>query len=83
MIIHKYCAESTEDGSIFNAKLEIETDLREEFEAVLKVLPVIKTVDKCETVCHCNVKENAGLIARILDYDACGEVAPYTIHSLI
>lgn len=29
-----------------------------------------------ETVCHCNCKENAELICKILDYDAAGEVFP-------
>ncbi len=30
-----------------------------------------------DTVCHCNVKVNAELIAAILDYDIRGEIAPY------
>ena len=28
-----------------------------------------------ETVCHCNVKENAELIAKILDYDVQNQIA--------
>ena len=35
--------------------------------------------DKDDTVCHCDVKENAELVAEILDYDANGEAAPFTI----
>lgn len=37
----------------------------------------IDMVGECETVCHCNVKKNAELIAQILDYDVCSEVAPF------
>lgn len=29
-----------------------------------------------QTVCHCNIKENAELIAKILDYDVNNEVCP-------
>lgn len=32
------------------------------------------TMDKMETVAHCNLKENAELIAKILDADVDGEV---------
>lgn len=39
----------------------------------------IKTTGEYETVCRCNVKENAELIAQIFDYDVCGEVAPFAI----
>lgn len=37
---------------------------------------VVKLVDERdgETVCHCNLKENADLIAFILDFDAEGKV---------
>ena len=77
MIIHKHMAESTEDGTIFNAKIEIETDSLEEYMSALNALRAIgKTVD-CDTVCHCNVKVNAEIIAEILDYDIRGEVAPH------
>ena len=77
MIIYKHEAESTEDGSVFNAKVEIETASREEWKAILTSLPVKSNIVECDTVCHCNVKENAETIARILDYDIRGEVSPY------
>lgn len=32
-----------------------------------------------ETVCHCNVKENAELIAKIMDYDVDGKVCPEVV----
>ena len=77
MIIYKHMAESTEDSTIFNAKIEVETDSLEEYMSALNALRTIgKTVD-CDTVCHCNVKVNAETIAKILDYDIRGEVAPY------
>ena len=37
----------------------------------------ISEASECETVCHCNVKENAETIAKILDYDNLNVVAPY------
>lgn len=77
MIIYKHIAESTEDGSIFNGKVEVETNSREEWEAILKGLPTESKAVDCDTICHCNVKENAEIIAKILDYDIRGEVAPY------
>ena len=33
------------------------------------------SVDEEETVCHCNVKENAELIAKVLDYDLQNQIA--------
>ena len=77
MIIYKHIAESTEDGEVFNGKVEIETVSREEWEVILNSLPVKGNVVECDTVCHCNVKENAETIAQILDYDIRGEVSPY------
>lgn len=54
MIIYKHMAESTEDSTIFNAKIEVETDSLEEYMSALNALRTIgKTVD-CDTVCHCN-----------------------------
>lgn len=76
MIIYRSCTESNEDGSAFSAKIEVETDSRQEFETILKTLGIS---GKDVTVCHCNVKENAELVAEILDYDVNGEVAPFTI----
>lgn len=35
----------------------------------------IVAVGEEETVCHCNIKENAELIAKILDYDVQNEIA--------
>lgn len=32
---------------------------------------------ECDTVCHCNVRENAELVAQILDYDNLNKVAPF------
>lgn len=74
MIIYRVCTESNEDGSAFGAKIEVETDSRQEIETILKTLGVS---GKDVTVCHCNVEENAELIAKILDYDVNGEVAPF------
>lgn len=74
MIIYRVCTESNEDGSAFGAKIEVETDSRQKLETILKTLGVS---GKDNTVCHCNVKENAELVAEILDYDANGEVAPF------
>lgn len=77
MIIYRHTSESTEDMSIFNARIEIETDNREEMEAIMSSLPIKGNAVECDTVCHCRVKENAELIAQILDYDLRGEVSPY------
>lgn len=76
MIIYRVCKESNEDGSAFGAKIEVQTDSRKELETILKALGVF---GEDNTVCHCNVKENAELVAEILDCDANGEVAPFAI----
>lgn len=56
-------------------------DLQSEVERLKAENPIVETVlvDKMrqqmeETVCHCNVKENAELIAKILDDDVDGKV---------
>lgn len=76
MIIYRVCTESNEDGSAFGAKIEVETDSRQELETILKTLGVS---GKDDIVCHCDVKKNAELVAKIMDYDVNGEVAPFTI----
>lgn len=73
MINYKVCTENNNFSSDFSAKIEVETNSRKELETILKVLGVFGEDD---TVCHCNVKENAELVAEILDCDANGEVAP-------
>lgn len=77
MIIYKHIAESTEDEKVFNGKIEIETESREEWETIVASLPNTAKTVECDTVCHCNVKVNAEIIAQILDYDVRGEVAPF------
>lgn len=77
MIIYKHISESTEDLSVFNARVEIETDKREEWEDILNRLSIESNVVECDTVCHCRIRQNAEIIAQILDYDIRGEVAPY------
>ena len=52
MIIYRVCTESNEDGSAFGAKIEVETDSRQELETILKTLGVS---GKDNTVCHCNL----------------------------
>ena len=68
------------------ARMDADTYEREEttkMDEITKMTPdtgkreTIKTHGECETVCHCNVKQNAELIAQILDYDVCDEVAPF------
>ncbi len=76
MINYKVCTENNNFSSDFSAKIEVETNSRKELETILKVLGVFGEDD---TVCHCNVKENAELVAEILDCDANGEVAPFAI----
>lgn len=76
MISYKVCTENNNFSSNFSVKIEVETNSRKEFETILKVLGVFGEDD---TVCHCNVKENAELVAEILDCDANGEVAPFAI----
>ena len=64
----------------FDAAAAIEA-LQAEVERLKAENPIVETVlvDKMrqqmeETVCHCNVKENAELIAKILDDDVVGKV---------
>lgn len=77
MIIYKHTAESNQDMSCFYGKIEIEVDNIEEWNELLPMLPnFAKTVD-CDTVCHCNIKENAETIAQILDYDNRYEISPF------
>ena len=66
MIIKKY-AESNVDESCFYGKIEVETNTKSEWETVIHLLT---TGLNKEHVCHCNLKENAELIADILDHDA-------------
>lgn len=76
MVITKHSAESTEDESIFWGKIEVEVETREEWEKLLSSLYRLDEVGECDTVCRCNVKENAERIAQILDYDNLNKVAP-------
>lgn len=76
MIIYKHEAECTEDKSIFYGKIEIETNNELEWESLKKIISSIGEVEDVDTVCHCNVKENAEIIAQILDFDVKGEIAP-------
>ena len=48
--------------------IENEQDMR----VILKNAQAESSAD--DTICHCNVKENAELIAKILDDDVCGKV---------
>ena len=66
MMIRKY-AETNEDESCFYGKVEVETNTKSEWEEAIRVLKAMNE-DRC--VCHCNLKENAELIADILDHDA-------------
>ena len=72
MIIKKY-AESNMDESAFFGRVEVETDTKSEFEEVVRTLA---NIHDDSFVCHCNMKENAELIAAILDYDTANEVYP-------
>lgn len=73
MIIKKY-AEATVDESVFYGKVEVETESKSEWENVIRFLEAAHVNDDC--VCHCNMKENAELIATILDYDVENKVCP-------
>lgn len=65
MIIKKN-AETTVDESVFFGTVTVETENKNKWENVVRILENARD----ETfVCHCNIKENAELIARILDYD--------------
>ena len=72
MIIKKY-AESNVDETCFYGKIEVETNGKSEWENVIRLL---KTAHDDSCVCHCNLKENADLIAAILDCDAENRVYP-------
>lgn len=73
MNIKKY-AESTVDESVFYGKVEVETESKSEWENVILVLETAFANDS--VVCHCNLKENAELIATILDHDTENKVCP-------
>ena len=73
MIIKKY-AESNMDESCFYGKIEVETNTKSEWEDAIRIL---NAGDRC--VCSCNLKENAELIAAILDYDEENRVFPVHI----
>lgn len=73
MIIKKY-AETNMDESVFYGKIEVETNTRSEWENAIRILRTMNDDNNC--VCHCNLKENAELIARILDHDAENTVSP-------
>ena len=72
MMIRKY-AETNEDESCFYGKVEVETNTKSEWENAIRLL---KTAHDDGCVCHCNLKENAELIAAILDCDAENRVYP-------
>lgn len=59
MIIKKY-AETNIDESVFYGKIEVETESKSEWENVIRQLNVMHE-DDC--ACHCNLKENAELVA--------------------
>lgn len=61
MIIKKY-AETNMDESCFYGKIEVETESKSEWETVIRIL---QKANDDECVCHCNLKENAELIAFI------------------
>ena len=73
MIITKRHTESTEDKTIFSGKIEIETDSIAEWKMINKTLSGLGAYEESETVAHCNLKENAELIANILDFDCAGK----------
>ena len=76
MIIKKY-AESNMDESCFYGKIEVETNTKSEWENVIRLL---KADDDDRCVCSCNLKENAELIAEILNYDEENRVFPVRIY---
>lgn len=79
MNIKKY-AEANMDESCFYGKVEVETNTKSEWEDVIRIL---KAIHDNSFVCHCNLKENAALIAEILNYDAENKVAPYSIRPFL
>jgi hypothetical protein len=72
MIIKKY-AESNVDESCFYGKVEVETNTKVEWENVIRILQTMQG-DNC--VCRCNLKENAKMVATILDHDVENQVCP-------
>ena len=78
MIIKKY-AEATMDESVFYGKVEVETNTRTERENVIRIL---RGMNDGDCVCHCNLKENAELVARILDCDAENKVYTQAIERM-
>lgn len=76
MIIKKY-AESNMDESCFYGKIEVETNTKSEWEDTIRLL---KAGDDDRCVCRCNLKENAELIAEILNYDEENRVFPVHIY---
>jgi hypothetical protein len=78
MIIKKY-AESNMDESCFYGKIEVETETKSEWEDVIRNLQNIQ--EDCKCVCHCNLKENAELIAEILHFDEVNRVFPVCIYN--
>ena len=75
MIIKKY-AETNMDESVFYGKIEVETNTKSEWEDTIRILK--DGLDDC-CVCTCNLKENAELIAKILNYDEENRVFPVHI----
>ena len=73
MNIKKY-AECTVDESVFYGKVEVETESKNEWENVIQILESVLNGDG--VVCHCELKENAELIARVLDHDIEHKVCP-------
>lgn len=73
MIIKKH-AETNMDESVFYGKVEVETESKSEWERAIRILSTMGD-DNC-FVCHCNMKENAELIATILDCDVENAVFP-------
>ena len=72
MNIRKY-AETNMEETCFYGKVEVETNDKKEWEDAIQAL---KAVHKDGVVCHCNLKENAELIAAILDYDVENKAYP-------
>ena len=72
MKIRKY-AETNMDESCFYGKVEVETNTKSEWEDAIRVL---EANFRDGYACHCNLKENAELIAAILDCDVENKVYP-------
>lgn len=76
-----YCTDCPRMANGYVEFCNIKDDAADAIEALQAENPIVETVlvDKMrqqmeETVCHCNVKENAELIARILNDDVDGKV---------